>query len=147
MCSIGSTGQKNSFSTDKRGAVAVEFAILSPLYLLLILGMTAYGIYFGASHSVQQISADAARAAIAGLDETERQTLAADFIARNAQGYLFIAPERLSIDVADSPDDANQFVVRLAYDASELPIWGLLDRLSLPGRTIRRSSTIRIGGI
>ena len=35
--------------------------MLAPLFILLLLGMVAYGIYFGASHSVQQIAADAAR--------------------------------------------------------------------------------------
>ena len=37
-----------------------------------------------ATHGVQQIAADAARAAIAGLDEDERRALAAGFIAANA---------------------------------------------------------------
>lgn len=135
-----------SFQTSFGGTAAVEFAILCPLYLLLILGMTSYGIYFGASHSVQQISADAARAAIAGLDEAERKDLAQGFIDRNAGGYLFIVPARLSVAVADSFDDPDQFAVEVTYDAGELPIWGLFERLSMPPQTIRRRSTIRIGG-
>jgi Flp pilus assembly protein TadG len=49
--------------------------MLAPLFILLLLGMVAYGIYFGASHSVQQIAADGARTAIAGLNQTERQAL------------------------------------------------------------------------
>jgi Flp pilus assembly protein TadG len=146
MGSIRYAPRFKSFQASIIGTAAIEFAILSPLYLLLILGMTSYGIYFGASHSVQQISADAARAAIAGLDETERKALATEFIQRNARGYLFIAPARIRADVADSLDDANQFVVEVTYDASELPIWGLLERLSMPPQTIRRRSTIRIGG-
>ena len=79
-----------SFAAGTSGTAAVEFALLLPLYLFLLLGMTAYGIYFGAAHSVQQLSADAARTAIAGLDAQERQRLAHSFIERNADGYLFI---------------------------------------------------------
>ena len=45
------------------GTSAIEFALLAPLFILFLLGMVAYGIYFGASHSVQQIAADAARTA------------------------------------------------------------------------------------
>lgn len=132
---------------EASGSTAVEFAMLCPLYLLLVLGMTAYGIYFGASHSVQQISADAARAAIAGIDAAERRQLATGFIARNAGGYVFIDPERLTVQVGDSTVDGSQFNVAVSYDASVLPIWNLFDRLKMPGQTIRRSSTIRIGGI
>lgn len=135
------------FQEERSGAVAVEFAILSPLYLLLILGMTAYGIYFGASHSVQQIAADAARVSIAGLNEAERQTLARDFITRHADGYMFIKTDQLDVQVSNAPGDASQFVVAVSYDAGKLPIWGLIDRLAMPGKTIRRTSTIRVGGM
>ncbi|MBX9466220.1 MAG: pilus assembly protein [Aquamicrobium sp.] len=135
------------FSADKSATAAVEFAILSPLYLLLIMGMMAYGIYFGASHSVQQLSADAARAAIAGINAAERQTLASDFIERNAGGYLLIDPDKLSVTVGDSLSVPGQFNVTVSYDGSDLPIWGLFDGLAMPSQTIMRRSTIRIGGI
>jgi Flp pilus assembly protein TadG len=132
---------------DGKGTSAIEFAVLAPLFLLLLFGMIAYGIYFGASHSVQQIAADAARTAIAGLDETERNTLATQFIDRNAAGYPFVDPRYMVVDTYGSARDTNQFVVAIRYDARTLPIWNLLDRLPLPGMTITRQSTIRIGGI
>lgn len=132
---------------DRTATSAIEFALLAPLFLLLLFGMIAYGIYFGASHSVQQIAADAARTAIAGLDEAERNTLAAQFIDRNAAGYPFVDPRYLVVDTYGSTRDANQFIVAIRYDARTLPIWNLLDRLPLPGMTIIRQSTIRIGGI
>lgn len=109
--------------------------------------MIAYGIYFGAMHSVQQIAADAARTAIAGLDETERKTLAQRFIDLNANGYVFIDGSKLTVSVKDSEADAEQFVVTLRYDAAQLPIWNLLPIVPLPEKTIVRSSTIRVGGI
>lgn len=40
------------------GSTAVEFAILAPVYLLLMPGLNAYGIYLGAAHSVQRLSAE-----------------------------------------------------------------------------------------
>lgn len=135
------------FSADRSATAAVEFAILSPLYLLLFMGMTAYGIYFGASHSVQQLSADAARAAIAGINAAERQTLATDFIDKNADGYLLIDPDKLTVSVSDNLSVPGQFNVTVSYDASDLPIWGLFDGLAMPSQTIQRRSTIRIGGI
>jgi Flp pilus assembly protein TadG len=102
--------------------------------------MIAYGIYFGASHSVQQLAADAARIAMSGLSASERRALVTDFINRNGSGYAFV-------DAHDSAADGSQFVVAVAYDASNLPIWGLFEGIAMPGKTIRRQSTIRIGGL
>lgn len=146
---MGRTGEisRKRFFGNVSGATAVEFAMLFPVYLMLFLGMTGYGIYFGASHSVQQLAADAARAALAGLDTAERRRLADGFIRHNAAGYPFIDPNKLTISVGDSPVDPDQFNVVVSYDAADLPIWGLFDRIGMPDQTILRRSTIRIGGI
>nr|WP_269932306.1 TadE/TadG family type IV pilus assembly protein [Aminobacter sp. HY435] len=133
--------------TCQSGTSAIEFAIIAPVFLLLVFGMIAYGIYFGAMHSVQQMAADAARTAIAGLDETERKALAQRFIDLNADGYVFIDKSKLVVSVKDSEADAEQFVVSLRYDARQLPVWNLLPVLPVPEKTIVRSSTIRVGGI
>lgn len=132
---------------DETATSAIEFAMLAPVFILLMLGMVAYGIYFGASHSVQQIAADAARVAISGLDQGERQQLVTAFVRQNAAGYPFIDPVKLSITAEDSTADADQFVVAVRYDARDLPVWNLLGDLPLPGTTIAKRSTIRIGGL
>lgn len=139
--------RQRSLASDRSGTAAVEFALLLPLYLFLLLGMSAYGIYFGAAHSVQQLSADAARTAVAGLNAQERQDMARQFIERNADGYLFIDRRKLDVEIGDSENDGSQFDVILSYDATDLPIWGLWDRLPMPNRTILRRATIRMGGI
>ena len=135
------------FKADAAGTSAVEFAMLAPLFIVLLLGMVAYGIYFGASHSVQQIAADAARTAIAGLNQSERQTLVSDFIAHDVAGYPFVDPNKLTVSAQDSAADGSQFIVSVSYDARNLPIWNLFPKLPLPGTTIQRQSTIRVGGI
>lgn len=137
----------STFRRDHRGTSALEFALLAPVFLLLTMGMIAYSIYFGAAHSLQQIAADAARTAIAGLDEAERTALASGFITRNAGRYSFVDADKLSLDIRDDEDDASQFVVALSYEARELPIWNLFVGLALPDVTIERRSTIRHGGI
>jgi Flp pilus assembly protein TadG len=109
--------------------------------------MVAYGIYFGAANSIQQIAADAARTAIAGLNQTERQTLVASFVTNNAGGYPFVDASKLTYQAKDSTADGNQFVVSIQYDAHNLPIWNLFPGLAMPGTTISRQSTIRVGGI
>ena len=132
---------------DTRGTSAVEFAILTPVFLLLLTGMLAYGIYFGAAHSLRQLAADAARTAIAGLNEPERNKLVKAFLDANAGDYMLIERNRLSYTIGDKPGDPNQYRVTLSYDASQLPIWNLYPPLPLPSNKIGYSSTIRRGGI
>lgn len=139
--------QGRRFQTDTSATSAVEFALLSPIFILLLLGMVAYGIYFGAANSIQQIAADAARTAISGLNQTERQTLVASFLANNAGGYPFVDASKLTYQANDSTADGNQFVVSIQYDARNLPIWNLFPGIAMPGTTIKRQSTIRVGGI
>lgn len=135
------------FRKDKCGASAVEFAIVSPVLLYLLFGFIAYGIYFGALHSVQQLAADAARVSVAGLDDAERKKLVDDYIAANAGDYVLLDSQFLTHSAAPSDADAGQFRVSVTYDAAQLPIWSLYGGLPLPGKTIARTSTIRLGGV
>lgn len=132
---------------DRRGSSAVEFALIAPVFLLLVFGALAYGIYFGAAHALQQLAADAARAAVAGLDREERIALATAFVADNGGAYILLDPDRLTLAAAPSPADPDQFLVSLSYDASALPIWNLYPPLPLPDSQIAFSSTIRNGGV
>ena len=133
-----------AFARSTHGTSAVEVALLSPLYFLLMAGMAAYGLYLGTSHSLQQVAADAARAAIAGLSADERHEIALDYVAANAGTYPLIEAEHLTVGARDG--EAGRFVVSLDYDARSLPIWNLFDGLPLPQVTIVRRAAIRIGG-
>ena len=130
----------------RSGAAAVEFAIIAPVFILLFMGMIAYGIYFGAIHSLEPLVADAVRISTAGLGGDEREELVQDFLDAHAAGYAFIDPDKLQVQFGDDPA-GTQFTVTIRYDAADLPIWALFDPLPLPGQTILRSSTIRIGGL
>lgn len=127
------------------GASAVEFAIIAPVFILMLVGVLAYGIYFGAANSVQQIAADAARTSIAGLSATERNTLVTAFIQNNAGSYVFIDPDEVNFAIGNDAVDPNQYKVTVTYDASQLPIWVL--PVPLPSKIISYTSTIRLGGI
>jgi Flp pilus assembly protein TadG len=132
---------------DRRGTAAVEFAILTPVFLLMLFGMVAYGIYFGAVHSISQLAADAARTAISGISAGERDRLVAGFLDRNAGLYMLIDADRLRYEIGDKPDDPEHYRVTLLYDAGNLPIWALSPPLPLPSQHITYTSTIRRGGI
>ncbi|MBM3094580.1 pilus assembly protein [Ensifer sp. T173] len=131
---------------SRDGAAAIEFAIIAPLFFLCVLTLIAYGIYLSAAHSIQQIAADAARTAIAGLSEGERELLATDYIQRTTMDQAFIKPSRMTVTVKDDAGNANQFTVRIKYDAGDLPIFNMFT-FAMPSENIERFATIRLGGI
>ncbi len=70
------------YRRNEDGTAAIEFALVLPVFLVLMLGILAYGIYFAAAHSTAQLAADAARASVAGLNDVERANLAKASVAR-----------------------------------------------------------------
>jgi Flp pilus assembly protein TadG len=134
------------YGANNSGAAAVEFALIAPLFFLTLLSLIAYGIYFSAAHSVQQLASDAARTAVAGLNEAERETLVADFVNRTTMNHALLDKSRLSLQVQVDPSNPNQFTVSLSYDASNLPIFNLFS-YAMPDKQIRRFATVRVGGV
>lgn len=136
-----------SFGHDRRGTAAVEFAIVAPVFILVLFLMIGFGIYLSAAHSVQQLAADTARASIAGLNQSERVSLASAFIKNNGSTYILINAQHLSVNVSDDEDEPSQFRVDLTYDASSLPVWSIYGAHLMPEKKIVRRSTIRMGGL
>lgn len=131
---------------NRRGTAAVEFAIVAPVFLLVVLSLIAYGIYLSAAHALQQMTADAARTAVAGLSDAERVQLVNNYITLSTLNDPLIDRKKLQVTVVTDPQNANQFTVTTEYDASALPIWNLYT-FPLPDTKIRRFATIRMGGI
>lgn len=136
-----------SFYRNEHGSAAVEFALVMPVFVLLMFGMIAYAVFFGAAHSVQELAADSARVAVAGLDDTERKQLVSTYISNNGGGYIFLDPVKLSFTVGTAVNDPNQLAVSVTYDSTNLPIWALLPTYLLPDSVITRRVSIRMGGV
>lgn len=134
------------FRSDCRGAAAIEFAIIMPVFLMLMFGIVAYGIYFGATHSLAQLAADAARASVAGLSDNERQRIVAAHIAAASGDYAMIDAGKVAVEAGPLPGGNRQFRVVVRYDASNLPIWQFEPFLPLPEKTIERSAVVVRGG-
>lgn len=128
---------------DRSGASAVEFAIVGPLFLMMLMGIVAYGGYFWIAHAVQQVANDSARVAIGGLTASERASLAQSVLTSEIGSYAMLSASDASVTVADQ----NQTVtVTIAYDASKTPFWSLYRALPMPSSTVTRSATVRLGG-
>ncbi|MGN6309489.1 MAG: TadE/TadG family type IV pilus assembly protein [Xanthobacteraceae bacterium] len=138
------TRQFHRFVRCRDAASAVEFAILVPVFLVLVLGIIVFGSYLAMVHGVQQLAAEAARRSIAGLNDTERASLAAGYVSANAGFYPLIAAERLT--VASATSGTNVFVVTVDYDASHSFIYALPTFVPMPSSRIERSAAIPFGG-
>jgi Flp pilus assembly protein TadG len=115
-----------------------------PVFLLLVFGIIVFGSYLAIVHGVQQLAAEAARCSIAGLNDTERASLAAGYVSANAASYPLIAANRLTVVSATS--GSNVFVVTVDYDASQSFIYALPTFVPMPQSRIERSAAIPFGG-
>jgi Flp pilus assembly protein TadG len=128
------------------GASAVEFAIVLPIFLMVLFGIILFGSYFAVVHGLQQITAEAARASIAGLTDDERATLAKDNINRNIASYPMISAGRLTLESAGTDPATSTYALTLRYDASDMIIFNLPQFVPAPNPTIRRSAAVQRGG-
>jgi Flp pilus assembly protein TadG len=131
---------------DRSGVAAIEFAIVGPLFFLVLLGVLIFAIYFGTVHSVQQIAAEAARASVQGLTEEERAALAQNQVNAIVGSYPLIDRNYLTVSAAAAPGDANLFNVRISYDASRSIVFAFEGLIPMPSKTIARSAVVRRGG-
>lgn len=129
---------------EQSGTAIVEFALLLPVILTMLVGILSFGLYFGAAHSIQQLAADAARRSVAGETLAERQSLVSDFVTANGATYFLVRADRLT-EVSVTPAPSGQSRVRIAYDASWLPIFSFANLLPLPASTITRDCVILEG--
>lgn len=127
----------------RRGAAAVEFALVGPLLVVMMMGMIVYGGWLWLAQSVQSLASESARAAVGGLDGTERNRIARDFINAEAARTAGIDPKWVVVAVET---DASAIRVRVTYDVSRHPIMALSGLVPSPPSKIERSAVVRIGG-
>lgn len=125
---------------DRRGAAAIEMAFSLPILLLLVSGIVTYGGWFLCAHSVQQAANEAARAAVGGLDPTERAALVRTALDANIRKTGALKPDQMNALV---DDDGRTVTVRLSYDASNDPLLSI-KLVPPPSKVIERSATVTL---
>jgi Flp pilus assembly protein TadG len=133
------------FFRDRRGASAVEFALLLPLFLVIVFGICVFGSYLTMVHGVQQLAAEAARTSVAGLSDTERNSLATGYVTTNVTSYPLLDANKVTVNAAPSVSAANTYVVTVRYDGSANFIFSL-PFVPSPPFPITRSAVIPNGG-
>jgi len=125
---------------------ALEFAIIAPVFLLILLGIAAYGIYFSAVSSLQELTADAARASVAGLSATERATIVTNYVTDSSPQYQLLQGHAITVTTAPFPGDPTRYIVTLRTDISNLPLQVQSGIIPMPSSVIERTAVVRIGG-
>lgn len=135
--------QNKTVRGPESGAVAVEFAITGPLLLVLLIGILVWGQYFWVSHTVQQLANDAARAALAGLNTAERESLARATLAAEVADYPNLRAEAAAVVVENQPD---RLIVSIRYDTAQDAFRAFDGLVPSPPKTVLRQASVRLGG-
>jgi Flp pilus assembly protein TadG len=125
------------------GSSAIEFAMVAPILILLMFGMAIYGKVLANYIAVQQLAAEAARASVGGLTNSERATLATSYVSNNLASYPLLNPSLLTI--ATNPQ-SNVFQVKVTYNMASDPMLQIAGSVPLPGTTLIGSAAVQNGG-
>ncbi|KTT99457.1 hypothetical protein NS355_06525 [Sphingomonas yabuuchiae] len=128
---------------DRRGAALIEFALVLPILLTMLMGIVSFGEYFLTAHLVQQAANDAARAALAGMSATERKGIAVDTAKRMIDSTGILRSSRGQVDAVEVD---NMITVSIRYDATSDPLLNL-PFVPTPGRTMTARGIAMIGGL
>ncbi len=131
------------FYQRRKGVAAIEFAIVAPLLILLLASMVVWGGWLWLAHGVQSLASESARAALGGLDKSERELLARAFVDREGEVVVGLPSERAAVAVTSDPEAIR---VDVQYDVSGHPLMMLARLTPAPPSVIARSAVVRTGG-
>ena len=112
--------------------MALEFALVVPLFLLLIFGTMVFALYFAAYVAVIHGANEGARASIGGLSDAERGTLATARVRDVFSGYSPLL-DPLHAVVTTRAAATGLYQVSVSYPISEFGFgvfYGLMSDIS-----------------
>ncbi len=132
-----------TFARDRRGVAVLELALTLPVLLTLMFGILTGGAWLAMSNAVQLSANEGARAALVGLTQNERATLATDAARSTLSRSYGVSASAVTVTVQD---DGQRLTVVARYDGSANPL------LSLPivpaqTKTIERRTTMLLAGL
>lgn len=115
------------------GAVALEFALIAPFFLLVALGAMVFALYFAATVAVVHSAAEGARASVVGLDAAERENLAKARVSTIFQSYRPLLDPTQATVTTQAGSTAGTFQVRVSYPLTALGLggfWSFLNKVT-----------------
>ncbi|WP_019515978.1 TadE/TadG family type IV pilus assembly protein [Sphingomonas sp. Mn802worker] len=125
---------------QRRGAVLVEFALVLPILITLVMGVLCYGQYIWLAHSVQTAANDAARVIVAGITPAERLTLAQAAVANDIASMPELTRDKVAVAIDEAGTRAT---VRLRVDARAVTLLST-GMVPLPEPVIERRAVIAL---
>jgi len=81
ICPLRQIGSRcRKFLADSRAAAAIEAAFVLPIVIAILLGIATFGQWFMIAHTMQQAADEAARAAVAGLNDDDRRAMVTESV-------------------------------------------------------------------
>lgn len=118
---------------DKRGTVAIEFALALVVFLPILFGIMAFGFQFAARIALSYAVAEGGRSAVAGLSSLERQQRASDAITRVLTSFSpLLDPSKATVTVSSEGQTPEGEVIDVAvtYSDSRFNIFPFLPALN-----------------
>lgn len=134
-----------ALGSDEGGAVLIETALSLPILVFFLIGILTYGTWFMVAHIVQQAANEGARAAIAGVDDTDRATLVNQSVTRSLAGGGTIVNPALAVTATQTSAD-GYYTVTITYNARQSPLFSS-PLVPLPSGQIRRGSVVKLSAI
>ena len=83
----GAPALRRSLRDDDRGSVAIEFAFVGAVFLVILFGIVSYGFQFATRIALSYAVTEGGRAAVGGLDSAQRQLYATNAINNTLNAY------------------------------------------------------------
>ena len=139
---------------SRRGAVAVEFALVAPVFLLLVFGTMVFALYFATFAAVIQGASEGARASVGGLTGAERDQLARARVRDLLGGYRpLLDPDRATVETQALAGAMPSYRVSVSYPVGDFGFgwfYGFLGALgdgsAQAPQTVSYSVTVANGG-
>lgn len=113
--------------------------MLAPLLLVIVVAGLFYSRWFTAASDTQNLASEGARAAVAGLDDAERQTIVAGLMTASARATPL---ERGSTRTWRAARDGDLYSVSVT---TTLPDYQLSRIIPMPAGTITRQAFVVVG--
>jgi Flp pilus assembly protein TadG len=130
---------------DDRGAAAIEFALVVPLFLLIVFATVVFSVYLATWLGVSHAAAEGARASVAGLTETERESLAQSRVQAVISGYSPLL-DASKVEIAYPAAASGLFSVQVTYPLAQLDLASFAPLAPIPTIAPSRTATVTTGG-
>jgi Flp pilus assembly protein TadG len=102
---------------DCGATTAVEFGIVAPLLFAIMFGILAFGVQFATRIAITYAATEGGRAAVGGLSDAERESLARAAITRALTALSpLIDPSKAAVNVVQADIASNHKInISIAY--------------------------------